>query len=227
MPNRARQMGETGEMAETGETAAPLVPQSAPLEAVRAAARGCRACHLWKLGTQTVFGVGPDRATVMLIGEVPGDREDREGVPFVGPAGELLDAALAAAGIDRAKVYITNVVKHFKWERAGGSPRRLHKKPNAAEITACRPWLDSEIAHVRPRVIVCLGATAAQALLGRAFRVTKQRGVPVPSPLAPTVLATWHPAAVLRAPDPDARQRAEGELFADLASVARYLHGRA
>jgi DNA polymerase len=183
----------------------------------------CRACDLWTLGTQTVFGEGPAHATVMMVGETPGDQEDREGVPFVGPAGKLLDAALEAAGIDRAAVYVTNVVKHFKWERVGQSPRRIHKKPSMAEITACRPWLDAEIGRIRPRVIVCLGATAAQALLGRGFRVTEQRGVPVESPLAPLVMATVHPASVLRAPDPAARRSAEREFFADIVVAGKFI----
>jgi uracil-DNA glycosylase len=203
------------------ETAAPLVP-AGPLSAVRKAALGCRACDLWTLGTQTVFGEGPAHATVMMVGETPGDQEDREGAPFVGPAGKLLDAALAAAGIDRSAVYVTNVVKHFKWQRVGKSPRRIHQKPNAAEIAACRPWLDAEIDRIKPRVIVCLGATAAQALLGRTFRVTEQRGVPVESPLAPLVIATVHPASVLRAPDPAARRSAEQEFFDDIRVIGKY-----
>ncbi len=207
------------------ETAAPLVPHGVPLAGVREAAMHCKACHLWTMGTETVFGVGPEHADVMMVGEVPGDQEDRAGIPFVGPAGELLNAALHAAGIDRDQVYLTNVVKHFKWERVGTSPRRIHKKPNAAEIAACRPWLDAEIQHVRPRVIGCLGATAAQALLGRSFRVTEQRGVPVPSPLAEVVIATVHPASVLRAPDPRTRQVAEREFFADIATIGRYIRG--
>lgn len=202
------------------QTAAPLVPPG-PLSAVRKAALGCRACDLWTLGTQTVFGEGPAHATVMMVGETPGDQEDREGAPFVGPAGKLLDAALGAAGIDRSAVYLTNVVKHFKWKRVGKSPRRIHQKPSAAEIAACRPWLDAEIDRVRPRVILCLGATAAQALLGRAFKVTEQRGVPVASPLAPVVMATVHPASVLRAPDLAARRSARAEFFADMAVAGR------
>jgi uracil-DNA glycosylase len=185
----------------------------------------CKACHLWTSGTQTVFGEGPDRADVMMVGEVPGDQEDKEGHPFVGPAGALLDQALRAAKIDRKKVYVTNVVKHFKWERVGASPRRIHKKPNAAEIAACHPWLNAEIDHVRPRVIACLGATAAQALIGRSFRVTQQRGVPIPSKLAEIMIATVHPASVLRAPDERARQQAEREFFADIATIGRYIHG--
>jgi DNA polymerase len=161
----------------------------------------------------------------MLVGEQPGDQEDKAGLPFVGPSGALLDTALIAAGIDRKTVYVTNVVKHFKWERVGRSPRRLHKKPNANEIRACRPWLDAEIAHVRPDVLVCLGATAAQAVLGRTFRVTAHRGQPIPSPIAVvrTIFATVHPSAVLRAPDRAARERAEADFIADLRHVAEYM----
>jgi len=208
------------------QTAAPLVP-AGPLSAVRKAALGCRACHLWTLGTQTVFGVGPAHATVMMVGEAPGDQEDRDGEPFVGPAGKMLDAGLAAAGIDRSAVYVTGVVKHFKWKRVGTSERRIHQKPNAAEIAACRPWLDAEIDRVRPRVLVCLGSTAAQALLGRGFRVTAQRGVPVESPLAPIVIATVHPASVLRAPDLAARRSAEREFFDDIRVIGRYVRRQA
>jgi len=171
-----------------------------------------------------VFGDGPARAPILLIGEQPGDQEDRRGRPFVGPAGKLLDRALADAGIDRAVVYVTNVVKHFKWEPRG--KRRIHKKPNAAEIGACRPWLDTEIALVRPRVIICLGATAAQALLGRQFRVTAHRGAFVPSPLAPYVLATVHPSSILRAPDDEARHREMKQFTNDLRTAARALSSK-
>jgi uracil-DNA glycosylase len=173
--------------------------------------------------TQTVFGEGPADARVVFVGEQPGDQEDKEGRPFVGPAGALLDEGLKAAGIDRSIVYVTNTVKHFKWERGGKSARRIHKKPNAGEIAACRQWLDAELAAIEPHIIVCLGATAAQALLGKRFRVTQQRGVPVPSPLAPVVIATVHPSSILRAPDPESRQAAEQEFFADLRTVATYL----
>ena len=200
------------------ETAAPLVPSTRDLETLRAAAARCRACPLWKTGTQTVFGEGGSRAKVMFVGEQPGDQEDRAGKPFVGPACRLLDDALAEAGIDRTKVFVTNAVKHFKWEPSG--KRRLHKKPNAREIAACRPWLDAEIAALRPRVIVCLGATAAQALLGRDFRVTQQRGEFVPSPLAPLVMATVHPSSILRAPDDDTRHLEMRRFIADLKKVA-------
>jgi DNA polymerase len=205
-------------------SAAELIPPRPTLEAVRQAAAGCRACDLWKRGTQTVFGEGRRGARVMLVGEQPGDREDLEGRPFVGPAGRLLDRALAAAGLDRDRVYVTNVVKHFKWEPRGR--RRLHKKPNAAEIAACRPWLETEIALVGPRALVCLGATAAQALLGAAFRVSAQRGKFVESSLAPLVMATVHPSSILRAADDESR-RVELERFvADLSTLAAALAKR-
>jgi DNA polymerase len=162
----------------------------------------------------------------MFVGEQPGDQEDRAGRPFVGPAGKLLDRALDEAGIDRSTVYVTNAVKHFKWERAERGNRRIHKKPNDAEIRACRPWLDAEIALVRPRVIIALGATAAQSLLGKQFRVTRERGKPMPSPLAEAIFATVHPSAVLRAPDAEARAQAERDFIADLKQVARHLRAR-
>lgn len=201
----------------TLSTAAALIPPRPSLKKLQAAAAGCTACPLWKLATQTVFGEGRARATIMLIGEQPGDREDLSGHPFVGPSGALLDGALEEAGIDRTGVYVTNVVKHFKWEPRG--KRRIHKKPNAAEITACRPWLDAELAVVRPRAIVCLGATAAQALLGASFRVSRQRGRFVDSALAELVMATVHPSSILRAPD-DARRRVERARFVeDLAKL--------
>ena len=188
---------------------------------LRAAAAGCRGCDLWVNATQTVFGEGPRTADVMLVGEQPGDQEDRQGHPFVGPSGQLLDAALEAAGIDRTRVYVTNSVKHFKFvviERG----RRLHKKPNAAEVRACTPWLQEEIRLVKPRVVVALGATAAQALLGKQFRVTQDRGRPIPTEFAEAVVATVHPSAVLRAPA-EAREEARREFFADLKKVAGYL----
>jgi uracil-DNA glycosylase len=187
------------------------------LEELKEAAAGCQACDLWRSGTQTVFGEGPSNAQVMFVGEQPGDREDIEGRPFVGPAGRLFDTALERAGIDRNQVYITNVVKHFKWRPRG--KRRIHQKPNAEEIGACRPWLDGELDAVKPRVLVCLGAVAAQALLGRAFRVTRQRGQFVDSPLAPLVTATIHPSAILRM-DADQRDAAMDEFVGDLAKVA-------
>ena len=195
-----------------------LLPEKPTLTSVRGAADDCRACHLYKKATQTVFGEGPRKADVMLVGEQPGDAEDLAGHPFVGPAGKLLDRALEEAGIDRRLVYVTNVVKHFKWEPRG--KRRIHAKPNAGEIAACRPWLDTEIALVRPRVLVCLGATAAQALLGRSFKVSQQRGRFVPSSLAPRVTATVHPSSILRAPDDESRRLELRRFVADLRRVA-------
>jgi DNA polymerase len=195
------------------------------LDALREEAAGCRRCDLWRTGTQTVFGAGMERAEVMMVGEQPGDREDIEGHPFVGPAGRVLDQALEQVGIDRDLVYVTNVVKHFKWRPRG--KRRIHQKPNAEEINACRPWLDGELEAVRPRVLVCLGAVAAQALLGRQFRVTRERGRFVDSPLAERVIATVHPSSILRAPDDAAREEAMRDFVADLAVVARELGVRA
>jgi len=203
------------------ETAAPLVPQRPSLRKLREAASDCRACPLWKDATQTVFGEGPVKAAVVLVGEQPGDREDQEGRPFVGPAGRVLDDALEEAGIDREKVYVTNAVKHFKWKPRG--KRRIHQKPNAEEISACRPWLDAELSVVKPDVLVALGATAAQALLGRGFRVTRDRGVPVDSDLAPNVLATVHPSSILRARDEAERREAYDAFVADLKVVAKLL----
>jgi uracil-DNA glycosylase family protein len=197
----------------------PLIPPDATLEELQNAAKNCKACDLWKLGTQTVFGEGTPNAKIMLIGEQPGNQEDLEGRPFVGPAGKLLDAALEEAGIDRKKVYVTNAVKHFKWEPRG--KRRIHKKPNAVELAACRPWLDAEIAALRPKIIVCLGATAAQSLLGRDFRVTQHRGEFLKSPLAPYVLATVHPSSILRAPDEATRAKEMKRFIADLKKISR------
>jgi len=191
------------------------------LQALREAAAGCRECPLWKTGTQTVFGEGTARATVMLVGEQPGDQEDRAGRPFVGPAGRLLDEALEAAGIDRKAAYVTNVVKHFKWEARG--KRRIHAKPAWSEIAACRPWLDGELEAVRPAVLVCLGATAAQALLGRQFRVTQQRGAWIESDLAEHVTATIHPSAILRQRTDEDRHREMDAFVADLRLVATVL----
>jgi uracil-DNA glycosylase family protein len=202
-------------------SAAELIPNRPTVDKVRAAAKECQACDLWLRGTQTVFGEGARKAELMFVGEQPGNDEDLSGHPFVGPAGKLLDRALADAGIDRSTVYVTNVVKHFKWEPRG--KRRIHKKPNAGEIAACRPWLDTEIALVKPRAIVCLGATAAQALLGRQFKVTAQRGEFIASPLAPLVLATVHPSSILRAPDDDARHREMQQFTDDLRTVAKAL----
>jgi uracil-DNA glycosylase family protein len=198
-----------------------LIPARPTLTAIRKAAKKCQACDLYKLGTQTVFGEGGPRARLMLVGEQPGDQEDLTGHPFVGPAGKLLDKALAEAGIDRATVYVTNVVKHFKWEPRG--KRRIHKKPGASEIAACRPWLDTEIQLVKPRAIVCLGATAAQALLGKQVKVTANRGALIASPLAPIVMATVHPSSILRERDDEARRREQERLVDDLRKVARAL----
>jgi len=198
-----------------------LIPDRPTLKTVRAAAADCRACDLYKRGTQTVFGEGPKRAQVMMVGEQPGDAEDLAGHPFVGPAGKLLDRALEEAGIDRQLVYVTNVVKHFKWEPRG--KRRIHAKPNSAEITACRPWLETEIALVKPRILVCLGATAAQALLGRTFKVSQQRGQFVASDLAPFVTATVHPSSILRAPDDEARHLEMMRFVSDLKKAAARL----
>lgn len=201
-----------------GEPVSQLLPDRPTLPAVREVARGCKACDLYRRGTQTVFGEGPSKAEIMLVGEQPGDAEDVAGHPFVGPAGRLLDRALADAGIDRSLVYVTNVVKHFKWEPRG--KRRIHSKPNAAEIAACRPWLETEIALVKPRVLVCLGATAAQALLGKTFKVSRQRAEFVPSPLAPVVTATIHPSSILRAPDDETRRGEMRRFIADLRKAA-------
>jgi uracil-DNA glycosylase family protein len=206
-------------------SAADFIPPRPTLPKLREAAAGCRGCHLWVDATQTVFGEGPRAAEVMLVGEQPGDQEDRQGHPFVGPSGRLLDEGLAAAGIDRRQVYVTNAVKHFKFVRIELTKRRLHKKPNAGEVRACRPWLDQEIRLIQPRVVVALGSTAAQALLGNQFRVTQHRGQPVRSPLAEIVIATVHPSAVLRAPSA-ARERAKREFFADLEAVAAHLDNR-
>ena len=185
-------------------SAAPFVPETSDLRKLAMAAAGCTGCPLWKSGTQTVFGAGGTSAKVVMVGEQPGNDEDREGRPFIGPAGKLLDKCLAEAGIDRDEVYVTNAVKHFKWEPSG--KRRLHKKPNSREIAACRPWLQAELDAIKPKVLVALGATAAQTLLGKEFRVSRQRGQLVPSPLAENVLATVHPSSLLRAPDEEKRR---------------------
>src|SRR4051794_25880174 len=185
-------------------SAADFLPTSRALPVLEKASKSCRGCELWKKGTQTVFGEGASRAEVMFVGEQPGDKEDLSGKPFVGPAGALLDKALVAAGIDRKQVYVTNAVKHFKWEPRG--KRRIHKKPNSLEIAACRPWLDSEIEVVRPEVVVCLGATAAQALLGRTFKVTQRRGELIEQD-GQMFLATVHPSSILRAPDDESRHK--------------------
>jgi uracil-DNA glycosylase len=198
-----------------------IAPSYTTLRAAAEAARDCRACDLWKRGTQTVFGEGAPHARVLFVGEQPGDKEDLEGKPFVGPAGAVLDKALVEAGIERKQTYVTNAVKHFKWEPRG--KRRIHKKPNSLEIAACRQWLDAEIELVRPEVIVCLGATAAQALLGRSYRVTQHRGRFVDSPLAPRVAATVHPSSILRAPDDESRHAEMRRFVDDLKRIAAEL----
>ena len=202
------------------ETAARLVPERPTLPKLRAAAAGCTACDLYRTATQTVFGEGAAHAQAMFVGEQPGDQEDKAGRPFVGPAGRLFDEALEDAGIDRTQLYVTSVVKHFKWVARG--KRRIHQKPNWKEIAACRPWLEAELAVVQPRVLVCLGATAAQTLLGRQFRVTKERGRPIESDLAEQVLATIHPSAILRG-DPETREQEYAAFVADLRTVAELL----
>ena len=202
-------------------SAADFIPPRPTLPKLREAAAHCRGCDLWSCG-RAVFGEGARGATVMFVGEQPGDQEEQAGHPFVGPAGKLLDAALVEAGIDRKSVYVTNAVKHFKFERSAKSKRRIHKKPNDTEIRACHPWLEEEIKVMKPRVIVVLGATAAQSLLGKQFRVTQQRGKRVKSDLADTVIATVHPSSVLRAPDDD-REQARREFFADIRSVAKHI----
>jgi uracil-DNA glycosylase family protein len=207
------------------KTAAPLIPSEPTIPKLREASMTCRACDLWKRGTQTVFGEGRSKARVMLVGEQPGDQEDIQGRPFVGPAGKILDKALEEAGINRDEVYVTNAVKHFKWEPRG--KRRIHKKPNLMEITACKPWIEAEIDVIKPDVIVCLGATAAQSLLGREFRVSTQRGTWVSSPLAPFVTATVHPSSLLRAPDEVTRRLETKRFVQDLKLVREALEKKA
>lgn len=202
-------------------TAAALIPEPATLLQIREIATGCQACDLWQKGTQTVFGEGQIKAEIVLVGEQPGNDEDLAGQPFVGPAGKLLDKCLEEAGIDRGLAYVTNVVKHFKWEPRG--KRRIHAKPNAQEITACLPWLQAEIRLVKPRLVVCLGATAAQALLGRSFRVTQQRGILLDTPFADKALATVHPSSILRAPAEETRRSETLQFTADLKIAAGYL----
>ena len=199
--------------------AAPL-PIAKSIDDARARAKNCEACDLYKHATQTVFGEGARQPRILFVGEQPGDQEDRQGRPFVGPAGKLLDTALGEAGIPRYTTYVTNAVKHFKWEPRG--KRRIHKKPNGAEIAACRPWLDTEIALLKPEVVVCLGATAAQTLLGRTFRVTQSRGELLESTLAPHILATVHPSSILRAPDAESRHREMANFVADLKKLAKF-----
>jgi DNA polymerase len=210
-------------MAAPDETAAPLIPARPTLASLRAAAAACRACDLWKRATQTVFGEGARGARVLFVGEQPGDQEDVTGRPFVGPSGRLLDEAMEEAGIDRKRAYVTNAVKHFKWEPRG--KRRIHQKPNAREIAACKPWLAAELAVVRPKVVVALGATAAQTLLGPAFRVTRDRGKVIESAGFGRVIATVHPSAILRAPGESARREERRRFVADLKRVARTIAG--
>jgi uracil-DNA glycosylase family protein len=194
-------------------------PDTSSLTVVREAAAHCTACHLYKRGTQTVFGEGPKGASIMLIGEQPGDYEDVAGKPFVGPAGKIMDRALEEAGIDRSRVYVTNAVKHFKWKPRG--KRRIHQKPNAREIAACRPWLEAEVRIVRPNLVVAMGATAAQTIFGPSFRVTRERGKVLSSKLAPRVLATIHPSSLLRQPDEESRQREYAHFVADLRAALK------
>jgi DNA polymerase len=209
---------------EGARSAAPFVPNTTRLDKLRGAVQTCTGCDLYKHATQAVFGEGPQQAHVMFVGEQPGDQEDQQGKPFVGPAGALLDKALADAGIPRDDVYVTNAVKHFKWEPRG--KRRIHKKPRMSEIKACRPWLESELRAVKPSVLVCLGATAAQAVLGAQFKLMQHRGQVQTSPLADRVVATIHPSAVLRAPDSEGRRQAYQMLVDDLTVVARLVRKR-
>ena len=202
-------------------SAADFFPERKSLKAFREAADDCKGCDLWERATQTVFGEGARHAEVLFVGQQPGNEEDLTGHPFVGPAGRLFNDALAEAGIDRRKTYVTNIVKHFKWEPRG--KRRIHKKPNAGEINACRPWLEAEINLVKPNVIVCLGATAAQALLGSKFKVSKQRGQFIESTLAPYIMATVHPSSILRAPDDETRHLEKRRFIGDLKRVAGVL----
>jgi uracil-DNA glycosylase len=214
-------------------SAAPFVPTTTGIRVLGAAAQKCRGCDLYKTATQVVFGAGPSKARVMFVGEQPGDQEDRQGLPFVGPAGAMLDKALEDAGIRRSDVYLTNAVKHFKWEPRG--KRRIHKKPRMSEIKACRPWLEGELRAIRPPIVVCLGAVAAQSIMGSQFKLMKNRGKLLPAPVSPEgpalqvehVVATIHPSAVLRAPDAEGRREAYESLVADLKVVARVLRSRA
>jgi uracil-DNA glycosylase len=203
------------------DSASKLAAEKSSLISLRRAATSCRACDLWKRAKQTVFGEGSTKATIMFVGEQPGDREDLTGRPFVGPAGNLLDEALAQAGIDRAEVYVTNVVKHFKWTPSDRGKRRIHKKPRYSEILACRPWLDAEIRVVKPQILVCLGATAAQTLLGKGFSVNRQRGQLIPSTLAPRVVTTVHPSSILRARDDEARKSQMQAFVRDLKVIGQ------
>jgi uracil-DNA glycosylase len=213
-------------MPRLANTTESFIPPKPSLESLRKAAASCKGCDLWRNATQTVFGEGSRSARIVMVGEQPGDREDLAGHPFVGPAGALLDKALAEAGIERAQVYVTNAVKHFKWTPAERGKRRIHKKPRYSEIQACRPWLDAELSVVKPEVLVCLGATAAQALLGRDFSVSRRRGELVESPLAPFVIATVHPSSVLRAIDDESRHAQYRAFVEDMKKVASLLRQR-
>ena len=207
---------------ESTGTASDFIPDRPTLPKLRTAVQDCRGCALYANATQAVFGEGPKSATLIVIGEQPGDAEDRAGRPFVGPSGLLLDRAFDSAGIDRDEVYVTNAVKHFKWARDRRTTRRLHKTPSAGEVRACRPWLLAEFSLIRPRAVLCLGATAAKAVFGPAFSVMKHRGAPLESELAPVAFATVHPSAVLRAPEGE-RRAAERRFFRDVEQVARHL----
>lgn len=207
-------------------TAAPFIPEQPTLAKLRRAATGCQGCDLYKHATQTVFGEGPERAPVMLIGEQPGDREDVDGHPFVGPAGRVLDQALAKIGLDRSQVYVTNIVKHFRWESASRGKKRIHKKPRASQIKACRPWFDAEMAVVRPQVVVCLGATAAQALLGAKFSVLREHGKLLPFALGGWITATVHPSSILRAPDSATRHAEMDRFVEDLRTIMPVVRGQ-
>ena len=213
-------LGEVYEMQKALERSAlDFFPEEITYTSLKKAADGCMGCELYKLGTQTVFGEGKTRSQLMFVGEQPGDEEDKTGHPFVGPAGRLFNEALEEAGIDRDTAYVTNVVKHFKWTPRG--KRRIHEKPNAGEIRACEPWLAAELEVVKPKILVCLGATAAQALLGKDFRVTKMRGQWLQSEMAERVIATVHPSSILRAPDPETRELQYRQFVEDLSVVAR------
>lgn len=225
-PTSPRHAGAKSSLGTDLRTAADLIPSSPKLADLQNAARTCKACDLWRNATQTVFGEGPAPARVMFVGEQPGDAEDKAGHPFVGPAGRLLDEVLQEVGIDRSEVYVTNVVKHFKWAAAQRGKRRIHKKPRQSEIEACRPWLDGELQVVKPEVLVGLGATAAQALLGKDSRVTRDRGTLMNSSLAPHVMATAHPASILRAPDSEAREQQRRKFVRDLKKVADLIKHR-
>jgi uracil-DNA glycosylase family protein len=221
VPAEFRRRHQIGMARKERDSAAPLIPRHPTLSSLREAAADCKACDLWKGATQTVFGEGSPHAKVLFVGEQPGNDEDLQGRPFVGPAGKLLDKVLVEAGINRQEVYVTNAVKHFKWVRQG--KRRIHKKPRLSEIAACKPWLEAEIALIKPRVIVCLGASAAQVLLGSDFRVTQSRGQFIESALAPYVMTTVHPSSVLRAPDDEARREERARLVADFKKLRTVL----